>query len=1080
MKGGRGTHLGLAIVALLAAQLLTASAAPAAARLRVAKPHGDQLITRQKVGVVLHTPAKLRTLDVTLGDRNVRSSFVRLRPGVWRGGFGPGKLVAGPNHLVASTLDRAGHQEYVSRRFVVGRKRPGFLRLRVRGRVASSAVAKVRMRSYPDLEFRARLNGRNVGRLFRRSFLRNRTARLGADDGLRFGRNVLRVTAARRNGVFDVERRVVFVRRDRPLVGAGPDSLSAGRRPVVLDGRKSLPSAISGGRLSHHWSVVSRPKGSRAKPAHPAAARTRFRPDRVGIYRIRLTVRDRSGRRGSDVATVSEIENAPPIGIPIETMAYNGARSEQGAEFGIRIGAETHPLGFTPSHNSIQAVILDRSTLQVLATPTYLGSAADAQSLKSTIEGYGSSALVIVSNPGVFANTEVNPAFKEVVEKLGASFVPKLSKSEETESGWSAIGVPGSGNGATQVAGTNPTEFPGNMRGYLSRDSSGLFTYIPASTVSFDSSAPGAPAGQNTIRVGDDSYPSGPLECPEAKGGFQIQILFSETLQPVTHPNPSLSFTTNGCGAGSDGTQVREMAEYLDLISPGNGVGGYKLVFVQSIGSPRDPETQAQWSTLAASLERIGGTGAVAGSATQGYALLGQVGVPDFPLTEASQSLTGAAAHITGVLEPDNLGSYVPVVSSPTATTPFDLAEIAYQPAQPWPDSETAGEKAALAYVAGLLDLPKPSLASSCYVPPKPDVRSEYCNEDVRGEWSGYVGQLRGARCEAKCQRENGFTATDWEDVKAELAGAGRPNEFFEFNAVQSTWELVRALQTPFGASGVNAQVSLNSLATQIKEALQPPASSESTGFWLNMISGLGYIASYFAGDDLEAFVGTLSGAIGLGAEFANGPEGSPLLGEFKVDAADVAEDLGQRYRTGSGGIATIGELVVTDYGKLKAVATDPNLAGFTSRSVAGMAERLETGSRQWIYETLFPAAYEAVNLVPGELNKSLPAEAGSFECLWVESGGFGPTEERYKPFSPAAEAQYRYDSPGPTLGALVERGAKLPEYAGHKETPRSPPSYLFEPIFKPVLNGGLGLYEPWFWRQAFGFPGPGVKNVKC
>jgi hypothetical protein len=38
----------------------------------------------------------------------------------------------------------------------------------------------------------------------------------------------------------------------------------------------------------------------------------------------------------------------------------------------------------------------------------------------------------------------------------------------------------------------------------------------------------------------------------------------------------------------------------------------------------------------------------------------------------------------------------------------------------------------------------------------------------------------------------------------------------------------------------------------------------------------------------------------------------------------------------------------------------------------------------------------------------------------------------------------------------------------------------LFEQAYKPVLEGGLGLYTPWFWRQAFGFPGPRVKTLKC
>ncbi len=1080
----RGAHLGLAVAAIAAAQLLLLTAPAAAVRpLEVAKPGGVRFVPEQKVGVLLHTAPRLRTLSVHLEGRDVRSSFKQLRHGVWSGGFGPGKLLAGPNHLFVSTVDRAGDEDFATARIVVGERHKGFLSLGVRARTASSVVAKLRLRSQPDLKFRARLNGRGIANRFRPSFLLRRTAHLGADDGLRFGRNVLKVIAVRRDGVYDVERRVIDVRRTRPLVSAGPDRLTAGLRPVALDGRRSKPAASGRGRLRlrHRWSVLSRPRGSRAKPARPNAVRTRFRPDRVGTYRLRLTVTDGRGRRGSDVVTVTEIENVPPIGVPIETMAYNGAHEEGDAEFGIRVGEETHWMKWgPPGLDAIQALILDRSTLEVLAAPTYRGLAADAAKLQKLIDRYGSRALVVISNPGAFANMEVSGAFKDVVEKLGTGYVPKLADPADPRSGWSVIGVPGSGDGADQGAGTNPGVLSGNLRGYLARDSSGLFTFISGSTTSFDTSAPGSAAGHNTIRVGDGTYESEPLACPGAKGAFQVEVLSSETLEPATKWSPSGTFTTNGCGNGPDGTEQAKMASLLNSVSPAIGDGGYKLIFVQSIGSPRNLETGGQWNALASALARVGGTAEVAASATSGYALVGQSGIANFPLTEASRSLSGAEARITGVLQPNDLGSRVPLASSPTAATPFDLAEIAYQPAQAWPHSQTPGEQAALAHVAALLDLPKPTVASSRYVPARPDVRSEYCNERLRGAWAGYAGRIRTARCEARCQEKNGFSGADWENVRAELVGSGRPGEFSEFNAVHSTWKLVRALQAPFGASGVGAEVRLNALATQIEMAMEPPPSSEAEGSWLNMLGGLGNVASYFTGDDLEAFVGTLSGAIGVAAEFADGPEGSPLLGRFQIDAADVAVDLGQNYRTASGQIATVGELVVSDYGKLKALATDPALSGFTSNSAEGMTGKLETGSRQWAYETLFPTAYEALNLEPGQFNNPLPDGAGAFECLGVESGDAGPTEERYMPFSPSPDAQIHDDAPAATLGVLVERGSRLPVSGGERATPRSPAASLLEPLYKPVPQGGLGLHAPWFWRQAFGFPGPGVKNVNC
>lgn len=151
------------------------------------------------------------------------------------------------------------------------------------------------MRRLPDLRFRASLNGRNVSGLFHRRFLRKRTAYLGANDGLHFGRNVLKVLAARRDGGFDRERRVIFVRRDRPQAVAGADRLLAGGRSVILDGSGSHPSLLPPGSgatkagFRYHWSVLRRPPGSKAEPASPGAVRTKFRPDVVGTYRLRLS-----------------------------------------------------------------------------------------------------------------------------------------------------------------------------------------------------------------------------------------------------------------------------------------------------------------------------------------------------------------------------------------------------------------------------------------------------------------------------------------------------------------------------------------------------------------------------------------------------------------------------------------------------------------------------------------------------------------------------------------------------------------------------------------------------------------------
>ena len=212
-------------------------------------------------------------------------------------------------------------------------------------------------------------------------------------------------------------------------------------------------------------------------------------------------------------------------------------------------------------------------------------------------------------------------------------------------------------------------------------------------------------------------------------------------------------------------------------------------------------------------------------------------------------------------------------------------------------------------------------------------------------------------------------------------------------------------------------------------------------------------------------------------ALYANGSEGSPLLGEFRVSAADLAVDLASNFQSASDALGTVGELVVSDYGKLRAVAEDPALAGFTPRTVQAATAGLEAGSRKWIYQGLFPAAYEALNLKPGRVNGSVPGTAHEYECQWTEIAGNIPIEGYYRPFSPESNAEYRY-SPPATLGVLVKRGTTLDGDGGKEVKPASPPDKLFGPLYKPPSENGLGVFVPWFWRQAFGFPD--VRSISC
>ncbi len=67
------------------------------------------------------------------------------------------------------------------------------------------------------------------------------------------------------------------------------------------------------------------------------------------------------------------------------------------------------------------------------------------------------------------------------------------------------------------------------------------------------------------------------------------------------------------------------------------------------------------------------------------------------------------------------------------------------------------------------------------------------------------------------------------------------------------------------------------------------------------------------------------------------------------------------------------------------------------------------------------------------------------------------------------------------SIGVLVIKGSKLPsnEFSGER-FPRTPTQKLMEPLFKSAAEGGIGLYKPWFFRDAFDYPSKGTRTVSC
>lgn len=83
---------------------------------------------------------------------------------------------------------------------------------------------------------------------------------------------------------------VTAVENKAPVAKAGNDQVSNLGQRVYLNGSESFDP--EGKTITYLWTFVTKPSGSNASISDPTSATTRFRPDRLGLYTIRLDVSD--------------------------------------------------------------------------------------------------------------------------------------------------------------------------------------------------------------------------------------------------------------------------------------------------------------------------------------------------------------------------------------------------------------------------------------------------------------------------------------------------------------------------------------------------------------------------------------------------------------------------------------------------------------------------------------------------------------------------------------------------------------------------------------------------------------------
>ena len=367
--------------------LAAPSAAEADARLKIVKPGAEQLVDGDRMELVIRAPRAATTPRVTLDKGRVKPAF-RRKGNLWIGvvrGARPGR-----EHIDVQT--RAGGKDLSARVTVRGATARLLTPRPTRGDVFRHALGegvwKLAFGVAPRATVRVQLNQRQV-RLPRLHLDRVQRLVLGRADGLRHGRNDLRVVAALPDGRHQVLRRSLTVRSDIPLASAGRDVSTRAARAIGLDARGSR-AARSESALRYRWSLVE--SSAKAGAALTGAGSAQAEGPQAGPLHGGGD-RDRAGTNGTpaqstDLVQVTAGDEGPPIGHGLQTFAagdgdvglrYDGVWSSWSAAFG------DSPAG---------VYLFDDATLD---RKTYPISAANADAdLASALKQFNRHAIVIV------------------------------------------------------------------------------------------------------------------------------------------------------------------------------------------------------------------------------------------------------------------------------------------------------------------------------------------------------------------------------------------------------------------------------------------------------------------------------------------------------------------------------------------------------------------------------------------------------------------------------------------------------------------------------------------------------------
>jgi hypothetical protein len=994
----------------------------------IISPSSGQTVLGRSVRVIVRTGPAVHSFRASLGSTRVTgfrgddrdtSRAITLSPG-----SSPG-LHFGRNTLDVRTADRRGHRWLTRVSFVLARRVPGVITA-----AAAEPTCGTGARVSADLGRATPSLGLWVNDGRRRAVRggAQRQINLSADEGLRPGKNTVLLRAVdARTGTYSERQLTVMMPTNLPVAGAGANQRTQAGNLARFSAAATV-APQSNTRLQYRWTVVTRPRGSRARLRGATAVRPSLRPDRPGRYTLQVAVSGTttptgpragmgganllcSARSASDTTNMSATVASSAIGVPIDTIATG--TTQFGQQDGVQVGDPGTPGSqFYAEPNEagdLQMVVLDRATLALVFNDDFPNNEGGSAALAAAISHFSSADLVILTRPDsqktnddadVTAANSINQALSMIgAGPLPASVTTGTGCQSGQCSAFSAIGIPGLPAGQADVnSGLAPLASSpapsGDLHGYLREDLTGThYTFIDDERVPIDTGDPDDNPAVVTIGSNEpgSGLPSRQYTSQSLSGpGFYVLVLDAGSLKL----KQQATFSESASGLG-------QMHDLLNAASDDPSA----LVIVRSIGAVGPPPDDAggPWDAVSLDLRALGGSQyyfeALDGKTSSSFAQVGPTGTAGYPSpwTQIATQQHSGSGRITALLARNGTARFYPDEpesielansSRPLAGTLPGLISL---PDSAWPDRSTQGDQNVLNCIAAHVNPLGPL---------RTPIESNYTNQNLADgqswtTWDATIKEQGYYQTLSSFTDCGAFTQSDFSEVEAQLNR--------EWTAVPLVWGLISHLQSAF-ANDQGSGDSIQQIASRIAEDIA--SSSQPVSYDGNAIAGdLFAIFSTLPGaSEYANVINFMAGGLALSSDLAKNRDGSDALATIRTTAADLATSLNTKTTDAINDLSNQGDLLVSDWTKLGAAAQNaqnlPNAAAdwsWNTQTASNATKQLRRSTAQLAYQTLFPAVYKLYRVEAGTSTLN-PTDITAYTCTTFQTTSY-TFATTWKPF---------------------------------------------------------------------------------